>query len=119
VYMEIRRGMCGLLQASIIANQLLTWWLAPHGYKQCQHTQGLWQHKWQPILFSLVVDDFGIKYVGKQHADHLIQAIGQHYKYSTNWKGKLYCGITIKWNYAQCMVDLSMPGYIPAALHKY
>jgi hypothetical protein len=84
VYMEIQRAMYGLPQAGIIANQLLTRRLAPHGYEQCQHAQGLWRHKWRPILFSLVVDDFGIKYVGKQHADHLIKAIGQHYEYSTN-----------------------------------
>jgi hypothetical protein len=28
-------------------------------------TPGLWTHKTRPILFSLVVDDFGVKYVGK------------------------------------------------------
>jgi endonuclease I len=68
-----------------------------------------------PILFSLVVDDFGIKYVGKQHADHLIQAIEQHYKSSKDWEGQLYCGITLKWDYQCHTVDLSMPGYIKAA----
>ena len=30
-----------------------------------------WRHVTRPILFSLVVDAFGIKYVGKQHAQHL------------------------------------------------
>jgi hypothetical protein len=33
--------------------------------------------------------------------------------------GQLYCGITINWNYDQGVVDLSMPGYIKAALHKF
>ena len=41
VYLEIRRGMYGLPQAGIIANQLLTARLAPAGYYQCRHTQGL------------------------------------------------------------------------------
>ena len=27
--------------------------------------------KWRPIQFCLVVDDFGVEYVGKKHADHL------------------------------------------------
>ena len=27
--------------------------------------------KWRPIQFYLVVDDFGVEYVGKQHAEHL------------------------------------------------
>ena len=119
IYMEIRRGMYGLPQAGILANQLLTKRLAPHGYEQCRHTPGLWRHKWRPILFSLVVDDFGIKYVGKQHADHLIQAIEDHYEFSKDWAGQLYCGITLKWDYTNRTVDLSMPGYIQAMLHKY
>ncbi len=96
IYVEIRRGMYGLPQAGILANQLLTKRLAPHGYEQSRHTLGLWRHKWRPILFSLVVDNFGIKYVGKQHADHLIQAIEQDYEFSKDWAGQLYCGITLQ-----------------------
>jgi hypothetical protein len=44
-YVEIRRGMFGLPQAGIIANQLLTKRLQPHGYYQCRHTPGLWRHQ--------------------------------------------------------------------------
>jgi hypothetical protein len=46
IYMEIRRGIYGLPQAGILANQLLTTRLVPHGYEQCCHTPGLWRHKW-------------------------------------------------------------------------
>jgi hypothetical protein len=66
-----------------------------------------------------VVDDFGIAYVGKQHAEHLIQAIENDYEFTKDWTGTLYCGITIQWNYQKRTTRLSMPGYIPAALHKY
>ena len=55
VYWEIRKGMYGLPQAGILANKLLQERLEPHGYYPCRHTPGLWRHKWQPILFSLVV----------------------------------------------------------------
>jgi hypothetical protein len=78
VYIEICKGMYGLPQAGILANQLLTKRLEPHGYYQCRHTPGLWRHKWRPILFSLVVDDFGIKYVGREHVKHLIDVIEEH-----------------------------------------
>jgi hypothetical protein len=111
--------MYGLPQSGIIANDLLTARLKPKGYYQCRHTPGLWRHQWRPVLFSLVVDDFGIKFVGKQHADHLVNAIEDHYDFSKDWGGTLYCGITIKWDYKNKTVDLSMPGYLEAMLHKY
>ena len=72
VYLEIRRAIYGLPQAGILANKLLRKRLAPEGYYEVAHTPGLWRHVTRPIQFTLVVDDFGVKYVGKQNADHLI-----------------------------------------------
>eukprot|EP00957_Ditylum_brightwellii_P083433 6341757-Ditylum_brightwellii.AAC.1 len=65
--MEIRKGMYGLPQAGILANKKLTKQLAEHNYYPCQETPGLWHHKWMPITFALVVDDFGVKIKGKEH----------------------------------------------------
>ena len=75
VYMEILRGMCGLPQSGILANKQLKERLAEHGYYELPHKPGLLTHKMRPIWFKLVVDDFGIKYVGKQHADHLLSVL--------------------------------------------
>jgi hypothetical protein len=61
VYIEIRKGMYGLKQARILANQLLQTHLAPFGYYPARHTPGLWLHKTRPISFTLVVDDFAVK----------------------------------------------------------
>ena len=66
-----------------------------------------------------MVDDFGVKYVGKQHADHLCDSIRENYSITEDWAGELYCGITLKWDYVNRTVNLSMPGYIAAALHKF
>jgi hypothetical protein len=79
----------------------------------------LWTHKTQPVWLILVVDDFGIKYVGYKHAEHLIAPIKKNYEISSNWTGSEYCGLKIDWDYNNGTVDLSMPGYIKAALHKY
>ena len=119
VYIEIQRGIYGIPQAGILANNQLTERLEPKGYYQCRHTPGLWRQKWRPKLFSLVVNDFGIKYVRKEHADHLIVAIKDNYKFSTDWGGTLYCSITTNWYYANHTVNLSMPNYISSMLHKY
>jgi hypothetical protein len=61
VYIEIRKGMYGLKQAGLLANQLLQTRLAPFGYYPARHTPGLWLHKTRPISFTLVVDDFTVK----------------------------------------------------------
>jgi hypothetical protein len=75
VYIEIRKGMYGLKQAGLLANQLLQSRLAPFGYYPARHTPGLWLHKTRPISFTLIVDDFAVKYAGKQHAEHLRNAL--------------------------------------------
>ena len=64
VYIEVRKGMYGLPQAGLLAQQLLEKCLKKHGYTQSAVTAGLWTHEWRPVSFSLVVDDFGVKYVG-------------------------------------------------------
>jgi hypothetical protein len=66
-----------------------------------------------------VVDNFGVQYMGTEHAHHLIAALETDYTVSKDWTGGLYCGITLNWDYANKHVDLSMPGYIKDALHKF
>jgi hypothetical protein len=75
VYIEIRKGMYGLKQEGLLANQLLQARLAPFGYYPARHNPGNWLHKTRPIFFTLIVDDFAVKYVGKQHAEHLWNAL--------------------------------------------
>ena len=82
--MQIERGMYGLPQAGILANKLLRKRLEPHGYYEVNHTPGLWRHKSLPIQFTLVVDNFGIKYEGKENTMHLVNALKETYKIALN-----------------------------------
>ena len=75
VYMEIRKGVPGLKQASRIANDRLQLQLAEFGYAPVARTPSLWKNVTEDITFSLVVNNFGVKYVGKENPDHLIQAL--------------------------------------------
>jgi hypothetical protein len=75
VYIKIRKGIYGLKQAGLLANQLLQTRLAPFGYYLARHTRGLWLHITRPIYFTLVVEIFRVKYMGKQHAEHLRNAV--------------------------------------------
>ena len=105
VYVEIRKGMYGLPQAGPLANDRLVKFLAQHGSYQNPHTHGLFKHESRPVTFSLVVDDFGIKYVGKENAQHLIDALQTQYTITTDWTGTLYCGLTLDWDYSKNPVD--------------
>jgi hypothetical protein len=93
VLARVDKGMYGLLQAGMLANKLLKERLDKHGYFETMHTPGLWKHITRPVIFALVVDDFGIQYVGKEHAHHLIAALKQDYEaVTTDWEGELFCG---------------------------
>jgi hypothetical protein len=49
----------------------------------------------------------------------LKSCIEKHYKSSCDCTGIAYCGLKIDWVYEKKIVDLSMPGYISAALHNF
>ena len=65
------------------------------------------------------MDDFGVKYIGEEHARHLMDVLKLYYKMEENWKGQLYCGITLNWNYYEGYVEISMPNYVTKKLRKY
>ena len=119
IYFEITKGVYGLKQSGKLANDLLTERLDPYGYYQCPTTPGLWCHRWRPISLILIVDDFGIKYVEKRHAKHLLHALQRNYKVTTDWTGSKFAGIDIDWNYNKRMARLTMNRYIADMLLKY
>jgi hypothetical protein len=65
----------GLPQAGILTQELLTKQLLKAGYIQSAVTPGFWRHEWQPISFTLVADDFGVKYINKTDAKHLLAVL--------------------------------------------
>jgi hypothetical protein len=111
--------MYGLPQAGKLANDRLRHFLAPYGYVPCPVTPGLWKHLHSDLMFTLVVDNFGIRYTNKQDVKDLIAIINMEYKCSTDWSGNRYIGLTLKWNYERHYVNLSMPGYIARALQRF
>ena len=119
VYCEIQRGVYEIPQAGKLAYNQLVRKLETHSYAPCRHTPGLWSQKCRPILFSLVVDNFGVKYIGRVHAKHLVTTLRKYHTLKTDLEGTLYCGIILKWDYTRHTVDLSIPGYTNAELLKY
>ena len=99
IYFEIIRGCYGLPQSGRLVNDLLYTLLEKAGYCEAATTPGLWRHKWSPIQFLLIVDDFGIKYVGNQHALHLLKILDKNYEITADWEGKKFVVIDLAWNY--------------------
>jgi len=118
IYIEVQKGMYGLPQAGILANQLLARRLAIHGYHQTKFTPGLWRHVTRPIQFTLVVDDFGVQYVGVEHAHHLITALETDYTVSKDWTGGLHFFSCIKrrhcHHYDSSLLDLDFEMHVTA-----
>ncbi len=119
VHCEIRQGIFGLPQAGIFAQELLKERLKKVGYTQSKFTPGYWKHKRHPISFTLVVNVFGVKYIGKEHIMHLIRVLKEHYDVEEDWEGTRYLGITKDWDYKNHQVHLSMPKYVEHALARF
>ncbi|MHA7856378.1 hypothetical protein [Marinobacter shengliensis] len=119
IYAEVRRGMYGLPQAGKLANDELTAFLAPHGYRPCPITPGLWKHDHSTTMFTLVVDDFGVRYDKRADAEALEQLLLQRYKVSTDWTGSRYVGLDLQWDYDNGTLDISMPEYVQRALQRF
>ena len=90
--------MYGLPAAGILAQQLLEKNINKERYSQSKFTPGFWTHKWRPVSFTLCVDDFGVKYVCIEHANHLISFLQESFKISTDWGGKRYLVLYLNWD---------------------
>ena len=83
------------------------------------HTLGLWRHIFHPVQFTLVVDNFGVKFVGVEQLWHLVESLKKFYEIVLDPTGSKYCGITLKWDYKNRTVDLSLPNYVPTKLKEF
>jgi hypothetical protein len=120
ILMEINKGIYGLPQAGKLSQDRLVTHLAQHGYHQAKHTPCLFKHESRPIAFTLVVDDFGIKYINIADAQHLLTTLRALYEITEDWSEvQKYVGITIKHDRANNKIQLSMPGYIEKALTRF
>jgi hypothetical protein len=91
----MQKAVWDLSQAGILANKKLRRKLAPFGYFKSVNTRSLWYHESRPISFTLVLDNFGVKYRSQDNVDHLIFSIKKTYKLTKDWTGNLYCEITL------------------------
>ena len=72
----------------------------------------------RPIQFCLIVDNFGVEYVGMEHFDYLRNLLQKYHGVQFNMAGDKFAGISVKWDSIHRRCRLSMPGYIDNLLLK-
>ena len=110
--------MYGLPQAGLLAQNRLITHLATHGYHQTEATC-LFRHENNGTDFSLVIDDFGVKYSNKSGAQHLIDTLQKLYIITIDWTDSKYLGFSIVFDHDRHTVDISMQGYIEKVLQRF
>ena len=122
VLVEIHGNMYGLVNAAIVAQEGLVKLLNANDFYET-NTPQLYKHKTRNIQFTLVVDDFAVKYTNKTDADLLISVLEKQFDVSIDWDGKLYLGMAINLdrsnpNPRNHTLSLSMNGYIARLLER-
>ena len=120
IYVEINKTLYGLKQAGILSQQRLVDLLSKRGYHQAKNTPCLFTHENNGTAFSLVVDDFLVKYKDETTAKHFIDTLEELYTLKVDKSDKQkYIGITINYNRKYKYIDLSMPGYVDKAMKRF
>ena len=119
IYMCIEKGLHGLKQAGIIANQEFMKHMAPFGYHPVQHTPVLWVHDIRNTIFSLVVGDFFVQYSLMEDAEHFLNALRAKYLITVDMEVTVYDGMNLDWDYMNRTVTFSIPNCVRKYLHRF
>ena len=116
VYVRIKGALYRLKESGKIANKDIVDYLSSFGYHESTITPGLFKHATRNISFTLVVDDFDMKWLSKEDPDHLLTALEKKYDMKVDMESKQYVGIDLEWDYTDRMLTCSMDEYIKTAL---
>jgi hypothetical protein len=120
VLMEISNSIYGLPQAGKLSQDRLVKHLATHEYIQCINTPCLFVHRTNGVAFTLVVDDFLIKFKQRSAVEHLLSALRELYTITTDFAAtQKYVGITLHYNKEKRYIDMSIPGYVKKAIQRF
>jgi len=59
------------------------------------------------------------KYIGREHAQHLLDTINMLHSTTEDWSGSEFLKLHIDWDHVAGACDISMPGYIERALECF
>ena len=70
-------------------------------------------------MFTLIVDDFGVKVTSEGNATHIIDTIQKYYKIKIEREGKHYLGMDLEWDYIKRTLEVAMQGYVQSAYKQF
>ena len=111
VFANVRKCIPGLPQSGLLSQLRLVAHLESHGYYETS-TPMLFRHKTRPLVFTLVVDDFGVKYHRREDFDHLLSSLQELYSCTSSPVATRYLGLTLAHDRRARSLRVSMPGYI-------
>ncbi len=118
ILFDVTKSMYGLPHAGRISQDCFIERLASHGHLQ-NVTTCLFRHATNSVTFTLVVDDFGVKYMNSADTDDLIRCLRLYYDVTIKKSPTKYLGITIAVDKAAREVRLSALGVIAKALKQF
>ena len=119
ILFEVSKCMYGLPQAGLLSHNHLVDHLALHGYIQDDDVPCLFTHISHDVQFTLVVDDFGIKYSNVDDVHELVRILQLHWPIKLDLSGTKYLGYRLAWDYVNNTLTLDMPDYIPKVLARF
>ncbi len=60
------------------------------------------------MQFCLIVDNFGVEYVGIEHFNHLLAVLQMYHQVQTNMAGNKIAGINVQWDFPSKQVHIDM-----------
>ena len=119
ILFEVSKCMYGLPQAGLLSHNHLIGHLALHGYIQDSNVPCLFTHITQDLQFTLVVDDFGVKYSNVADVYELVRILEMEWPIKLDLTGVKYLGYRLTWEYDVNRVTLDMPEYLPKVLARF
>jgi hypothetical protein len=108
IRLQVNKGIYGLPQAGLLAQNRFIVHIAEHGYIQSDVVPCLFRHATNDVTFVLVVDDFGIKYQNDAGRDYFLDTLKLLYKITIDAKGEHYLSITVVHDKAAETITISM-----------
>ncbi len=110
IVFRIDKTMYGLKGAGKLSNLRLVSLLSSFGFHQTS-TPCLLKHVSRPILFVLVVDDFGVKYTNRSDFDFLVSCLSTLYHAKAHSITSKFLGFSVSHNRSARTFTVSYPGY--------